>query len=60
MALKLLLNTLYTIGIFLCVLVVYWAFPLQKYLFVMGAVFIAGLFVILKIKLHKEIRQRKP
>jgi len=60
MALKLFLNVLYTIGIFVCIAVVWWAFPLQKYLFVMGAVFIAGLFVILKIKLLKDIRQRKP
>ena len=56
MALKLFLNVLYTIGIFVCAAVIWWAYPLQQYMYVMGAVFVAGLFIILKIKLLKELR----
>ncbi|QKJ31881.1 hypothetical protein HQ865_19635 [Mucilaginibacter mali] len=59
MALKLFLNVLYTIGIFVCAAIVYWAFPLQRYEFVIGGVFVAGLFIILKIKLLKELRTPK-
>ncbi|GAB3931262.1 DUF6358 family protein [Mucilaginibacter myungsuensis] len=59
MALKLFMNVLYTIGIFVCCAVVYWAFPKQEYMWAMAAIFIAGLFVILKIKLLKELRQKK-
>jgi uncharacterized protein (DUF486 family) len=59
MALKLFLNVLYTIGIFVCLAVIYWAYPLKRYEFIMGAVFIGGLFIILKIKLLKDLRTPK-
>jgi len=50
------LNVLYTIGIFVCAAIIYWAYPLQQYLYAMSAVFVAGLLIILKIKLLKELR----
>jgi acyl-CoA reductase-like NAD-dependent aldehyde dehydrogenase len=56
MALKLFLNVLYTIGIFVCAVIVWWAFPIHQYMYVLAAVFVAGLFIILKIKLLKELR----
>jgi hypothetical protein len=56
MALKLILNVIYTVGIFLCGAIVYWAWPSGQYLYIMGAIFIGGLFIILKIKLLKELR----
>jgi hypothetical protein len=57
MGLKLMLNVLYTIGIFVCLAVIYWAWPLKRYEFILGSVFVAGLFIILKIKLLKDLRQ---
>jgi hypothetical protein len=57
MGLKLFLNVLYTIGIFVCVAIGYWAFQHAQYPYILGAVFIAGIFVILKIKLLKELRR---
>ncbi len=59
MALKLFLNVLYTIGIFVCAAIVYWAFPAHRYEYVLGGVFVAGLFIILKIKLLRELRAPK-
>ncbi|MES2278480.1 MAG: DUF6358 family protein [Bacteroidota bacterium] len=56
MALKLFLNVLYTIGIFVCAVVAYWGYQHSRYEFILGAVFIGGLFIILKIKLLKELR----
>jgi hypothetical protein len=59
MAGKLFLNVLYTIGIFVCCAIVYWAWPLHRWEFVLGGVFVAGLFIILKIKLLKTYGQPK-
>jgi len=53
---KLALNVLYTIGIFICMAVGYWGYQQGRFEFIMGAVFIGGLFVILKIKLLKDLR----
>jgi len=50
------LNVLYTIGIFVCAAIIWWAYPLQQYMYVMSAIFIAGLLIILKIKLLKDLR----
>jgi hypothetical protein len=35
----------------------YWAFQHAQYAYILGAAFIAGLLIILKIKLLKEFRQ---
>ena len=51
------MNVLYTIGIFVCGAIAWWAWPLKRYEYIMGAVFVAGLFIILKIKLLKDLRQ---
>jgi len=56
MAKKMFLNVLYTIGIFVCAAIIWWAYPLQQYMYVMSAIFIAGLLIILKIKLLKDLR----
>lgn len=61
---KILLNTAYTIGIFLCFVTLMWGFEHKRYEFVGGAVLIGGMFIYLKIKLAKEVREllknRKP
>jgi len=56
MGFKLLLNILYTIGIVVCLYIVYWGFINQRYAFVLGAGFIAAMLVILKIRLLKQVR----
>lgn len=56
MALKLFLNVLYTIGIFVCLAVAYWGYQHSRYEFVGGGIFVAIVFVILKLKLLKEVR----
>lgn len=53
---KIFVNVLYNIGIFLCVVTIYWAVPLKRYEFVLGAAAIAGMIIFLKIKLIKEVR----
>ena len=59
---KLALNVLYNIGIFVCLWLGYYGFEHTRYEFIAGAVFIGAVFVILKIRLLKEIRnmQKKP
>jgi hypothetical protein len=58
---KLALNTLYTIGIFLSVVTAYWGFGNKHYDYVALAVFVGALFIILKIKILKEVRNsQKP
>ncbi|QJD96435.1 hypothetical protein HH214_11415 [Mucilaginibacter robiniae] len=56
MKLKMLLNVLYTIGVVLSLYTIYWGATHQRYEFVMGAVFIGGILIMLKIKLLKEVR----
>ncbi len=50
------LNVLYTIGIALCLFTFYWGFTHGHYPFVAGAVVVGGAFVMLKIRLLKEVR----
>lgn len=59
---KLFLNVLYTIGIFLCLLVAYKGFTDKQYAYIVGGLFCAALLVVLKIRLLKEVRdmQKKP
>ena len=59
---KLALNVLYNICIFICLALVYYGFNNHHYEYIAGAVFIGAVFVILKIRLLKEVRnmQKKP
>jgi hypothetical protein len=61
MAVKLALNTLYTIGIVLCIITMYWGFGNRHYDYMLIALFVAALFVYLKIKILKEVKNsQKP
>jgi hypothetical protein len=53
---KILLNTVYNIGIFLALMTAYWGITNARYEYVAVGVFIAAIFVVLKIKLIKEVR----
>ncbi|NCD69575.1 DUF6358 family protein [Mucilaginibacter agri] len=53
---KIVLNTLYTVGIFLCIITLIWGFQNSRYEFVMAAVLVGATFVVLKIKLVKEVK----
>lgn len=59
---KLFLNVLYTIGIFICLLVAYKGFAGTNYAYIIGGLFVAAALVVLKIRLLKEVRdmQKKP
>ena len=56
MALKLFLNVLYTVGIVISLYTVYWGFTHGQYAFLLGGVFIAAIFIVLKIRLVKQVR----
>lgn len=56
MKVKMLLNVLYTIGIMLSLYTIYWGATHHRYDFLTGAVIVACLFIMLKIKLLKEVR----
>jgi uncharacterized protein DUF6358 len=62
MGLKLLLNVLYNIGIFVCLILIYTGFQNKHYEYIAGGVFIGAALVILKIRLMKQVRnmQKKP
>jgi hypothetical protein len=53
---KMLLNTVYTVGIVVCLAILIWGVQNKRYEFVMAAVLVAAIFVVLKIKLLKEVR----
>lgn len=53
---KLALNVLYTIGIFICFAIGYWGFQHSRYEYIAASAFIAILFIVLKVKLLKELR----
>jgi len=56
MGTKILLNTLYNVGIFITLMTAYWAFSNSRYEFVAAGVFVAAIFVVLKIKLIKQVK----
>lgn len=58
---KVLPNVLYNVGIFLCLIFGY-DFVIQKqYVFLLGAVLFITIFIVLKIRLYKEIKSlQKP
>jgi len=51
-----LLNTVYTVGIVVCLAILIWGVQNKRYEFVMAAALVAAIFVVLKIKLLKEVR----
>jgi uncharacterized membrane protein YgaE (UPF0421/DUF939 family) len=53
---KILLNTVYNIGIFLALMTGYWGITNTRYEYVAVGIFIAAIFVFLKVKLIKEVR----
>jgi hypothetical protein len=60
---KVLPNVLYNIGIFICLITGYQYGILQKqYVFLLGAVILIAIFIMLKIKILKEIKntQKRP
>lgn len=59
---KIALNVLYNLGIFVALMAGYWGFEHTRYEFLLGAIFIAGVFISLKIKLIKEVKEttKKP
>lgn len=59
---KVFLNVVYNLAIFVSVYIGYWGFVQKQYAYVLGAAFIAVMFVVLKVRLIKEVRgmQKKP
>jgi len=59
---KLLLNTLYSIGIFICILLVYKGFSAKEYWYIPGGLFVGAILLVLKIRILREVRnmQKKP
>ena len=53
---KIALNVFYNISIFICLILIYNGFKDKHYEYVAGGVFIAAIFIILKIRLLKEVR----
>lgn len=61
MALKLLLNVLYTIGILVSLYTIYWGVTNGRWEFIVGGAFVGMVFFLLKITLMKEVRaMQKP
>ncbi|MFD1256362.1 DUF6358 family protein [Mucilaginibacter terrae] len=56
MALKLFLNVIYTIGILISLYTVYWGYTNSQYVYLLGGLLIATIFVVLKIQLVKQVR----
>ena len=53
---KVLPNVLYNIGIFLCLVFGYDFIVQRQYVFLLGAVVFIAIFIVLKIRLYKEIK----
>jgi hypothetical protein len=53
---KMFLSVVYNIAIFISLYVVYWGFTNNRYDILAGAVVLAGVFVVLKLNLLKEVR----
>jgi len=59
---KFALNILCTIGIFLSIIALFWGFENKHYEYVPGALFIGAIFIVLKIRILKEVKNlnKKP
>jgi len=53
---KVLPNVLYNIGIFLCLVFGYDFIVQRQYVFLLGAVVFIAIFIVLKIRLYKELK----
>ncbi|MBD1363717.1 hypothetical protein IDJ77_07835 [Mucilaginibacter sp. ZT4R22] len=53
---KIALNVVYNLGIFVALMIGYWGIEHAQYAYLLGAVFIAAVFISLKIKLIKEVK----
>jgi Family of unknown function (DUF6358) len=62
MAVKLFLNTFYTVGIILCLIVAYqYGIVQHHYPYIISAALIIAIFVYLKVRILKEIKKtQKP
>ncbi|OOQ57623.1 DUF6358 family protein [Mucilaginibacter pedocola] len=54
---KLALNVVYNLGIIIAVAIGWWGIQHTQYAYVLGAVFIIAIFISLKIKLMKEVKE---
>jgi hypothetical protein len=53
---KVLPNVLYNIGLFLCLVFGYDFIIKKQYVFLLGAVLFIAIFIVLKIRLYKDIK----
>jgi hypothetical protein len=53
---KLALNVVYNVAIFVCLILMYTGFQNKHYEYIAGGLFIGAVFVILKIRLLKDVR----
>lgn len=54
---KVALNVLYNVGIIVCLFIAYEGYLQKHWSWVLGAVFVAVMLIILKVRLIKEVRQ---
>ena len=59
---KILLNVLYNIGIFVCLLIVYYSSKNSNWAYVLGAAFLCAMIIVFKLRLIKDIKKmpKKP
>jgi len=59
---KLALNVIYNLALVFCIIMIWTGIEQRRYEYILGALFIGAVFVILKIRLLKEVRnmQNKP
>jgi len=57
MALKLIMNVLYTICIFICIVFVFYSVKNHHWSYVMGGTFIGAMVVIFKLRLIKDVKE---
>jgi len=59
---KIALNVIYNLALVFCIIMIWTGIAQSRYEYILGAVFIGTVFVILKIRLLKEVRnmQNKP
>lgn len=54
---KFALNIAYTVGIFLSVITGAWGYNNHHYVYLVGAVVVGIMFLVLKMRLRKEVRE---
>jgi hypothetical protein len=54
---KVVLNVLYNVGIFLCLLLIYTSVTNKNWAYVLGGVFICAMIIIFKIRLIKDVKK---